>query len=401
MTIQEMHIGIDLGLQRLNSNLFGKLLPQVKDYFINTTTLEFVRAALTDEKHSIFDTVTYQDIRTYYEKLQNYIRTIQLGLINEYGRGYVYGKLPNSIATNNGITDGLLYDGAIYKVINSGNTDLSNFGYKSVPVSGETFVCDINTIYSNNVLIEKDSIYRLVNPAHGNFTTVGAPNNNSGTEFIATNSAGILTTGLATVKPLALKPDWNSTELMLIGDIGYFINISSFSSIKYGNPIQSGSLKAGTKYIIDIQGNTDLSYFGVSTATPDYIFPCEASGTPNWDGVTTLYEIKDIGNRLVKYQDINSFLDNSFGTSSKDSPISVLANNELRVYHNNKFDIKRINLDYIRKPISVNYELNIDSDLPDSVQPFVIDLIVKRIMAYSGNPAYNAVLNETREENKQ
>ena len=37
MTIREMHIGIELGLQELNSNLYNTLQSEEKDYLLNRT----------------------------------------------------------------------------------------------------------------------------------------------------------------------------------------------------------------------------------------------------------------------------------------------------------------------------------------------------------------------------
>jgi phosphotransferase system IIA component len=37
MDIHEMHIGLDLLTQRLNSNVFNRILPEEKDWFLNAT----------------------------------------------------------------------------------------------------------------------------------------------------------------------------------------------------------------------------------------------------------------------------------------------------------------------------------------------------------------------------
>ncbi len=149
-----MHIGIDLGVQKLNSNVFGKLQPQEKDYFINTTTQDFVKLALTDEKNTIFNAQTYADIREYYERLQVYIRSTQLGITEQLGYGYVYGELPQSI-TVEPISEGVLTHGVTYRVKIAGDTDLTSFGYTDPPVINETFVCDITPQTSGDINIVK------------------------------------------------------------------------------------------------------------------------------------------------------------------------------------------------------------------------------------------------------
>ena len=145
MNIKMMHIGIDLGVQRLNSNVFGKLQPEEKDYFINTVTQDFVKLALTDEKNTVFDVQTYTDIREYYERLQVYISSIQLGLVEELGYGYVYGELPTSI-TIVPISSGVLYHGVTYRIVTAGTIDLSGFGGNNHALTsvGDTFKCEID-----------------------------------------------------------------------------------------------------------------------------------------------------------------------------------------------------------------------------------------------------------------
>lgn len=396
-----MHIGIDIGIQRLNSNVFGKLLPEQKDYFINTVTQEFVKLALTDEKNTVYDIVTYADIREYYERLQTYIRSIQLNIVEELGYGYVYGQLPQSITIGT-ITTGVLYHGVSYKIIDKGTIDLSTFGFLGTPVDGDIFECSITEQTGVSITITKGEKYRIVN-AHDGVTTglfvpVGAPDNIPGTEFTATSSATV-TGGVSTViQNLSKEPTWNSATLIPVSDVGYYMNIKTRSSIAKGNIISSGEITKGKKYIVKVIGTTaDLVDFG-GVITPDvgYVFVCSVTGTPTWAGGTHLYEIDDNGNRLVKMQDVDDFLENGFG-STKSSPISVFANNRLRVYHDNKFKIERIFLDYIRKPITVDINASIDSDLPESTQPFLVDLVVKKVAALTSNPAYPAMVNEVRD----
>ena len=400
-----MHIGIDLGIQRLNSNVFGKLLDEEKDYFINTVTQEFVKLGLTDEKNTVFDINTYQDIREYYERLQVYVRSLQLGLVDELGSGYVYGALPESITVGE-VISGVLYQGVKYKVIAAGSPalDLSLFGYTAAPIVGETFECDITTQTGGvTVAILIGEKYRIVNSAGIDFATFGALNNNPGTEFVAILTNPTFTSNVSTVlQNLSDTPDWataGTAKLIPTNDIGYYMNISTRSSITKGNVITSGDLVIGKKYMVNVVGSTITlgNVGGVITPDIGYVFVCTATGTITWLGGTELYEIDDNGNRLVKVQDVEDFLTNSFGTT-KSSPISIFAGNRLRVYHDNKFDIERVFIDYIRKPITVSLSAGIDSDLPESTQPFLVDLVVKKIAALSGNPTYPAIANEIKDK---
>jgi len=197
---------------------------------------------------------------------------------------------------------------------------------------------------------------------------------------------------------LSDTPTWGSATLVPISDVGYYMNIGTRSSVTKGDVITDGVLTVGKKYIIAVAGTTDFSSHGatlVTSADIGYIFTCNSASTITWQGGTQIYEINDNGNRLVKIQDVDDFLENSFG-STKSSPISIFANNKLRVYHDNKFSIERLFIDYIKKPITVSLSDGIDSDLPESTQPFLVDLVVKKIAALSGNPTYAAIANEVK-----
>jgi len=67
MTITEMHIGIDLALQRQNSNLYGNLESEEKDYAINRTIRQLVSAVLNEENNKIFNAISFEDIKKYYQ----------------------------------------------------------------------------------------------------------------------------------------------------------------------------------------------------------------------------------------------------------------------------------------------------------------------------------------------
>ncbi len=399
MNIATMHIGIDLSLQAINSNVFGKLQHEEKDYWLNNTTEELIRAVILNEKNTVFNLLTYDDIRQYYEALQVYIRNLQLGLVDELGEGYVYGELPSNIETGQ-LISGILHHGIKYKVIVDGATDLSSFGYKVTPIIGETFVCDIDTQTGSTIGLTTGRKYRIVNPGNASFTSKGAHSNNPGTEFISSTTENITPVTNCVLQNLTLTPGWDGfTKLIPVYNMGYYINISNNSYVTYGNVISAAPLEVGKKYIVNTVGSTDLTGYGAEIASPTigYIFNCDSVTGDAFSGGTLLYEIKDIGNRLVKMQDVKPMQANSFGTM-KTSPISVYANNTLRVYYDNKFDIERINIDYIIKPISVDYNDSIDSDLPESLHYLIVDLTARRIAAVSGNPNYPAIVNETKQD---
>lgn len=381
MNIQQMHIGLDLALQRANSNIFGKLQKEEKDYFLNVTTKELIRAAILKEQNTVFNIVTYADILKYYETLQFYIVDTELTLNENLGYKYVFGVLPTPIVMA-AVTSGILYKNITYKVVVAGTTNLTNVGYKSTPVVSETFVC-LPTDLTSGGTVKIGETYKVIEPGSSTPVSYGAVNNLPGTVFTATAGGTLPTDVNVRYERLTFLPTWaGSTSLIPITNYGYFAYLSSQSLITTGQPITTGTLTKGKKYIVSVAGTTNLSGVGGSTLnTVGKIFTCTSSAAITWAGGTILYEIASNNNRLVKYQDVENFLEQSYGSVSS-SPIATIAANKLQVYHDFKFNISGIKLSYIKEPIDVNRDQNIDSDLPVSMHPFLVDTTAKYIMQW-------------------
>jgi len=403
MNIEKMHIGIDLGLQAINSNIYGRLQHEEKDYFINSITQEFVKAVLTKETNTIFNLISYADIRKYYEALQAYVQRVQLEKLEELGQGYAYGTLPTN--SGNILLDSatsILKEGVIYKVKTPGTVDLSEYGYKaSPPVSGDVFTCKLGSLTGVGFSTIEGEKYRILNADTADFTNVGAENNLPGTVFIAT---GTTPTDPSTAST-ELKYLWRQVDLatpvstlLPITNLKYYLDIDTRSTVKKGQSITSGTLIKGKNYLVLTPGTTNLSGVG-GWANPDEnsIFTCTSSDTISWSGGTALVLADDVVNRLVKVQDIENFKSHSFG-SVITSPIASIEQNMVKVHHDDKFEIFRIILTYINTPVEVDYNAEIDSDLPESLHGYIVDLTVKKISAMAGTQQYPTIRQEIIDE---
>jgi hypothetical protein len=67
---------------------------------------------------------------------------------------------------------------------------------------------------------------------------------------------------------------------------------------------------------------------------------------------------KEIPNRLLKSEDLYTLLEDPFEDTVKDTPVSELEGNNIRVYTDGKFTVNSINIDYLRKPIAINTLVN-------------------------------------------
>ena len=419
MNIRTMHIGIELGLQELNSNLWNTLQHEEKDYYINRIIENFVRAVALKEDNDIKSIISYADIQKYYETINPFIRDIITGFINYESEGYIECIIPrdNAIGEVDNIT-GMLYDGVTYRVQTPGITDLSGYGYfnEGNQVVDDEFVCNIIEITSlASYQIWKGEIYRIINnPENIDCTVWGAISNEPGSQFTVNMDATIESNQVITLKPIAKKPNWDGldgseipdpnpgpgddpglpispTELIAIDNLGKFEFISSESFTPCGLFLNSGVLEKDQYYGVLITGTTDLSSYGAyitSMNDINLVFKSILTGTPTWSGGTRLIKLNKVPNRLIKYQDKGTFLNHAYGTLQT-SPVSTMIDNKLRIYHDRKFTIFGVYIQYVKTPNVVDYVNEIDCNLPSSIHGKIVDWTVMKIAGVTNNPAYN------------
>lgn len=403
MTIAEMHINLDIGLNRANSNLYGNLLDEEKDAILNRTIRQLVLAVLNNEKNTVYNLLSYEDIRKYYSVLQSLIKTKELGLVIDSSKNYVLGELPFSVPVSSVITgDDLIYKDIKYKFLAVHGTYggfLSNYGAMSSPAVGDEFTCSIDNEGGSSISIVKGERYSILNK--GDVSSFSAGEN--GIWYRSTWKAIESTTATGwsenpTLEHLSDNPSWDdTTKIIPVNSNGYFAYISSKSLVDSGNEINSGTLTEGKKYRVVTKGSTDLSGVGGYTVTAkDTIFTCTSNSAISWDGTTQVIEQKEVSNRLVKQQDVDNFLQHSFGTA-KSSPICTIADNGVRVYYTDDYSVNGIILEYIRKPNTVSKEDSVDCDLDESVHDVIVDLAVAYASGAKMQENYQIMDKESKE----
>jgi len=385
MTIQEIHVGIDLGIQRLNSNVFGNIQKPEKDYYINIVIDQLLRAVVLNEKNTVFSLLTYADIGEFYEAVQNHIVRTYLGNEDQFGEGFVRCKFP-MITSSSTITSGNLINGVEYVISNPSDVDLSGFGGPSSATNaGEKFICvipDIKPLPNVDFTIWDKAIYQTINPAGVNWTIYGAPDNEPNTIWTADITQVGNTSRDPHLKVIAQSPLWDTVlELTPLSTMNYYLYIRSDSLTRYGSKISSGKLYKGRKYVYIAQGTSDLTDFGgYIHGKIGTIFTCTYTGEPIWADGTMVQEIRPQPNRLLKEQDVRNALTNSFGTVIT-SPICTIRSFGLDVFYTPTFVIDQVQMSYIRQPIKVSYEDDITTDLPESIHGELVGLIVAYIAA--------------------
>lgn len=379
-----MHIGIDLGTQMLNSSVLLKLPKEGKDLYLNRAIRNIIKSEIEKINNNVFNIASYQDIRSYYTTLAPLIYKTTL---SEHSSGYKYNAFLLPSSTTDQISSGTIENGVKYRVLTAGTTDLSDFGYKVTPVVGETFTCDIDDVVAaTNIIPVNDTMtYRIKARSTADYTGVGASNNLVGTIFKSTANASLAATNnLDVLEVIYSTPTWaGGTILQRVFQYDYDYLLVALANVDNSIRISSGALVAGKKYRVVTAGTTNLySYGHKPVPVADEVFLCSTSGTPTWDGTTTLVETEDYVCRLMKPQDTESLLSHSFG-STYDSPIAEIishADGELvKVYNDGDFSVNQVDVVYVKKPDKVNIitsvNCNLHENMHDEVLQKAIDLI--------------------------
>lgn len=415
MTIQDIHIGIDLRLKTLKHNLLGRLLPEEKDFVINNTILSLVHTTAESARHSIINVESYADISNYYNVLEPLLLTTQL-VGNRVDPAYVEAKLPKYLSelTKKGDTiiakmEYLVEDvGNINTILNAITPNSASFKENDVFMWYPGLVKFKGTPKKLNLY--KDITYKIIIANGVDFTTCGAANNNIdtvftctiNTEFDITNSTN--SDGLTVLDPISFTPSaWDGIILKAIKDFSLYEYISAnaiISTKNYINPGTKVTLEVGTKYkIVEGGAFVNLTTLGADNNTTEagYIFTCTKRGVPIWaNNSTAIIEVLHKSPiALVKPQDIGSFLNHVYGTTIS-RPLATFMDGHLRVYDNTLFNVLSIELTYVRVPRTVNYLLNQTSDLNINLHPTIVNLSVQDIISTNNPQLYQIADAQTK-----
>lgn len=93
---------------------------------------------------------------------------------------------------------------------------------------------------------------------------------------------------------------------------------------------------------------------------------------------STDYDEKDTFCRLLSNEDVYHMISHPFGGTSPESPIITISNDKLIAYINKRFILKGLTLKYIRKPRRMNLPLNQSYEIQDSrALAKIIDMTVE------------------------
>lgn len=336
-----MHIGIDLILQKVNSNIISSLKSEEKDWMLNEEMYRFIKQRTNPQSND--KKTGFEKDQKRYDDIKPLIAPASLPAYNR-DTNSIFSYLPSDYIA-------LVNDRSLTK-------DLCGNSYSTVTTISVSkhilclpIIDDNSNLYVNTVItINGVSVFNTAN--YPQFVG-GLPSSTSKFELII-------------------------FIIEALRDAGYEAKYEYF----YDTHCLNGIIIVG-----------DVALTGIVTYN---IAPHTYNSNPKSlvkinPSVSGLVEYP---NRLSNTEDIHQLREYSFTQSKFDSPLSGLERGVIYAYHERKFILTSIDIDYIRKPKQISLPLGQGCELDEPAQREIVDNTAKRLAGLTGNSIYPSIINE-------
>lgn len=345
MTPQEMHIGIDLIMEKVNSKSIDAFEPEEKDWALNEEVLRFVKqrsSELSNDKK-----LGFQATQKRYDDIKSLITPVSLPTYIQNNNS-VFSYLPSDYI-------GLINDRTVLK-------NLCGASYSAIGTTGvNKYVCIIPIANDATNLYSKLKI--RINGVQG-FSIFDYP-----------NLIKDVTYGVTTV----------SYKFAVIDLVVQVLNTNGFAC-KYSD-FWDVSSNGAIIMVRDVPFTVDIEYAPATIVSV-------ASTLKALLSFSTQTNTIEKPNRLTDTEILYDLLNSSFGTTTVESPISSLERGKIILHHKQKFIPTTLNIDYIKKPRKISLSLNQACDLDESVHSEIVENTAKRLAAFTMSEAYKNIINE-------
>lgn len=382
MTVNEMHIAVNLGVQKLASFQVDNLLPEEIDHELNLSQLRFVKQRFNarsnrqgkgfeqsqkriDDLKSLI--VEHQDFTKYYGEVYT----------SKYSPVYVDRyTLPLDYLFLVSVRAEIRYSCTVPP---EQRTLITNYKYTKLglnpPVKGY-LLKDIYVFKSSNVTWTK------INTEDLNTLNQVLDSNNYINDIHPVlalpeqNSAGL-------TNHVSPNVDSNHIYLQFKFNIGLDV-ISNEIAPEYNQ-----CMYAVWYNPLDVT-QTSLVYYNtfysLSTTSRDFK---TNSAIPLYNKISYC--------TFAQHDDIYALLDDPFNKTDYDLPFYNIEESYLDIYTTNMFIAKKAIIKYLRKPIAISYNLGIGCELPFHTHDEIVEMTIKSILEGLESQRYNTQSMETFE----
>jgi len=378
MTIGEMHIAIQQGVDKINSFQADMLLPEEIDLELNKAQAKFISLKYgagnkyqkgfeqsqkrIDDLRSLVVETSLQAL--YKEQLNNtiFVDTVRLPkdymhLVNSRSKLWINKCIP----------------------IEFDETTGADIKYFHVPMS------ELLGSYS---LDSADSIYMTPDISDDSATSMSIWSNTNSLDLPIDEAAFVaeLMVGI----PGLVDVYWEEYDGLSYPGEFIFSLAGSYKGAAHCIDEELGSV---WHLVVDNPNTpTGLSIY-------DTPLVCEVSDDvyrtpPENDGgkldATTEFAI----NKYVQQDDIYTLLQDPFNTTTYEKPLMTVRGSNLDIFTSDIFIIDEVKLTYIKKPAEISLSLRVSCELPDHTHREIVDMAVSSILETISDPRYKTYENE-------
>lgn len=381
MTIQEMHIAVNLGVQKIASFQVDNLLPQEIDHELNNAMDRFIKQRYSPMGNKY---------RKGFEQSQKRIDDLRALVVDGRIKCFYAGEsisgfyidrapLPNDyMFLVNALSDNyykcnaaVSYNTATYtyKAMEVSLTPpVEGHVLKSIGIDNTVFVSDDNGMsleYVSNANNYSDSTASL------NLDKIAPAGSNPKTLTVqATTSASYNLTDLANSET---TPTSDSNKLVLLIDSEIYGGATNVKAI-WVNPINSAETT-----------EVDYSFANIIEQQVTYRVYDE-DGTRQRENMS-----------FVQHDDLYSLLSDPFNTTTYDKIKYTIQENFIDVHSDETFFTTFVDIKYIRQPKRMNNGSNVGCELPEHTHQEIVEMAIKSILEAIQDPRYNSQSNEVLE----
>jgi len=331
MTIGEMHIDLALKLRKIGLEVYDQYEPEEVDWILNEHQYRFVRYCANPKSNERQEGFQFTQYRL--DSLEELLTKTNLPVFYRDARS-VYADLP--------------------------------LDYLEL-VNDRTWVCPCDT---PSVTGTSAIVY---NYALGSFLSRFVPEE-EGDEptLIGFNLiANVTIDGSPTIITLFTADDYFINPITE-ADVSMFITTALQVANSVGAPYNIqvyyenyGTLQYPGQFIIVDTSTEDPTLAGATTQSDGFRDDITLAVPINRTGYayTNCSQMVERDNRLTKTEDIYRILQDSFGRTDVDSPVSAMERGTLIVYHDDRFGVSSISIEYIRNPRLMSYANSISCEL--------------------------------------
>lgn len=346
MNALEMHIDINLTLQKIASNIYRNLDPAEIDWLLNREVDRFIKDRIRPDKDSLGFDATEIDL----DALRGVITND--AILQVYKKDVtdtsVFADFPGDYS--------FLIDDASRLVRSCDHNFASANKFSATTLYLYYFSLDQSTLengpfYVNaNVTLGGNSVY----------------NEEDGP-------------GLATAEELFTYRDRIMYNLYQLSN-----GAISFYWEQYGNLYKKNTIIAVATTAQS--GSSSITIDGTT------VNATAVTQTPLQPVITTLYQ--QVANRLIRGQSRSNVLGSAFAGTRPTTPVSGIDQYSLRVYHDKRFIVNSVLVSYVRKPRKISLSLDQSCELAAEFHSEIVDRTVLAIKEITGNPDWQVKLQD-------